>query len=95
MNAQSGVCTPAGGLMTGERPFAHMRTTFPGPRREAGGKERRGPGGGAVGSGAQLCPWGEGPRGGGGVGGAVGAAGPQGHGPAAPQAPWCCCRSTT
>lgn len=68
VNAQSGVCTPAGGLMTGERPFAHMRTTFPGPRREAGGKERRGPGGGAVGSGAQLCPWGEGPRGGGGWG---------------------------
>lgn len=69
MNAQSGVCTPAGGLMTGERPLAHMRTTFPGPRREAGGKERRGRGGGAVGSGAQLCPWGEGPRGGRGRGG--------------------------
>lgn len=50
MNAQSGVCTPAGGLLTGEHPHPH---TVPPLCHELG--QRRGDHG-VVGSGTRLCP---------------------------------------
>lgn len=44
MNAQSGVCTPAGGLMTGEHPSSTHTVFSRVHDSEMGGKERKEPG---------------------------------------------------
>lgn len=91
MNAQSGVCTPAGGLMTGEHP-SNTHSMFSRVHgSERGGKERKEPGVRVL---LALAPSSVPPEGS--LLGGSRAAGPQGHGaPTPPQEPWCCCRWTT
>lgn len=87
MNAQSGVCTPAGGLVTGERPHA-LCSPF---AQAEGWEERRAGNRGAAAvprvqgrplpPGSSLAEWRSRGR-------AVSS-------PTPPQESWCCCRWTT